>query len=206
MRLLESLIAACLCLAQVSIAVPVAFTYWPSTIKSGQPANVTWSGDDDVDTTITLRKGEAHDLGHVQVLTDNARGGIFTFVPDDSLPAGSDYALEIRQKGQVNYSGHITLESSDTVIPPSKGPRPSSDNPDSPDFETATHDQLGEDVREGNDGHTVSKNATSTTSGNNLTSHKSAMAAQMQASGASLRNTYPELVLGAAAFVLYLTR
>lgn len=45
MQLLESFFVVCLCLAQVSLAIPLAFTGWPSTLRSGEPATVTWTGD-----------------------------------------------------------------------------------------------------------------------------------------------------------------
>ncbi|KAK1143214.1 hypothetical protein N8T08_006912 [Aspergillus melleus] len=206
MRLYESL-AACLCLAQVSFAaLPLAFTKWPTTLRAGEPATVTWTGDIETPATITLRKGSATDLGDVQVLTTEAKGGTFTFTPDDSLPGGTDYALQINQPGQVNYSGHLTLDASPAVIPPSKGPRPTAaaQDPKSEDFETATHDAKGDEIPEGNNGETVSLNETTPTK--NTTSGKSAMAAQMQTGGATFRNTSPELFLGAAGIIFYLTR
>lgn len=158
--------------------------------------------------TITLRKGAADDLGDVQVLTNDARGGSFTFTPSDSLPGGADYALQINQGGEVNYSGHVTLEPSPAVIPPSKGPRPtptaSSKDPNSSDFETATHDKVDKDVPEGNNGETLSLDESTPTK--NTTSNKSALAAQMQTGAASPRNMSPELLLGAAGIIFYLTR
>ncbi|PLB50725.1 hypothetical protein P170DRAFT_492690 [Aspergillus steynii IBT 23096] len=208
MRLFESLLAVCLCLAQVSLAIPLSFTKWPTTLRAGQPATVTWIGDLETPATITLRKGSATDLGDVQVLTNDARGGTFTFTPSDSLPGGADYALQINQAGEVNYSGHVTLEPSPAVIPPSKGPRPtptaSSKDPKSEDFETASREKDDKDIPEGNNGETLSLNETTPTK--NTTSNKSAMAAQMQSGAASFRNTLPELLLGAAGIIFYLTR
>ncbi|KAI9044757.1 GPI anchored serine-threonine rich family protein [Aspergillus affinis] len=206
MRLYESLFATCLCLAQVSFAaLPLSFTKWPTTLRAGEPATVTWAGDIETPATITLRKGSSTDLGDVQVLTAKALGGTFTFTPDDSLPGGADYALQISQPGQVNYSGHITLEAAPAVIPPSKGPRPTpvTQDPNSEDFETATHDEKDDDIPKGNNGETVSLNETTPTK--NTTSGKSAMAAQMQTGGAMFRNTSPELLLAAAGIIFYLT-
>lgn len=141
----------------------------------------------------------------MQVLTNDARGGTFTFVPDGSLPSGSDYALQINQGGEVNYSGHVSLEGA-PVIPPSKGPRPTgaSKDPNSENFETATHDQEDENIPKGNNGETLSLDETAPTK--NATSGKSAMAAQMQTGEASFRKTSPELLLGAASIIFYLTR
>ena len=45
MRLFDFLLATCLCLAQTSLAVPLSFTKWPTTLRAGQPSTVTWTGD-----------------------------------------------------------------------------------------------------------------------------------------------------------------
>lgn len=76
--------------------------------------------------TITLRKGNPADLDTISVLTckirttlsilaqadsliADATSGTYTWIPDLSLANASDYALEITQGDEMNYSGEFTL-------------------------------------------------------------------------------------------------
>lgn len=56
-----------------------------------------------------MQKGPPENLKDVKVLTPDAQGGSFTWVPDDSLPESADYAFKISQGDQVNYSGQIKV-------------------------------------------------------------------------------------------------
>lgn len=155
-------------------------------------------------TTITLRRGAANDLGDVYVLTRDARGNEYTWKANDDLQDGSDYALQIQQNEEINYTGHIIVEHPNGQAPSSKGPRPDED-PNSPDFSTAP--------RNGTTGVAKGNNATITvthvkhddkpSTGNNHTSNKSAVSAKTQSDDASLRNWSPNLILAVVA-VLYL--
>lgn len=55
--------------------------------------------------TLTLRKGNAGDLEDVETITDQAKDGTFTWTPNEDIKEGTDYAFQISQGGQSNYSG-----------------------------------------------------------------------------------------------------
>lgn len=54
--------------------------------------------------TILLRQGSAGNLKDVKPLTGQAKGGTFTWTPDDSVKKEDTYAFEIKQKDQTNYT------------------------------------------------------------------------------------------------------
>lgn len=54
--------------------------------------------------TLTLRKGNAGDLQDVETITDKAKDGSFTWTPGDNVEEGGDYAFQVTQNGQSNYS------------------------------------------------------------------------------------------------------
>ncbi|OJJ46116.1 hypothetical protein ASPZODRAFT_67032 [Penicilliopsis zonata CBS 506.65] len=107
------------CIASAVAQSNIAFTAWPSSITAGQPVTLTWNGATDAPVTITLRKGPSGDLKDVQVLTNTAQGGTYTFTPAASLVNGDDYAFQIEQEGTVNYSGLIALQGGATAGPES---------------------------------------------------------------------------------------
>lgn len=154
-------------------------------------------------TTITLRRGAANNLSDVDVLTHDARGNEYTWKASDDLQDGSDYALQIQQNEEINYTGHITVEHPNGQAPSSKGPPPDGD-PDS-DFNTAP--------RNATTGVAKGNNATSTvphirhddkpSTGNNHTSNKGTVSSKTQSDEASLRNWSPNLILAVVA-ILYL--
>ncbi|GMF77674.1 unnamed protein product [Aspergillus oryzae] len=204
MRAFESVFAAIACLAHIGMTDALSFTQWPGVIHTGEDNTVKWIGGPDLPTTITLRRGAANDLGDVYVLTRDARGNEYTWKANDDLQDGSDYALQIQQNEEINYTGHIIVEHPNGQAPSSKGPRPDED-PNSPDFSTAP--------RNGTTGVAKGNNATITvthvkhddkpSTGNNHTSNKSAVSAKTQSDDASLRNWSPNLILAVVA-VLYL--
>ncbi|KAB8238516.1 hypothetical protein ETB97_001084 [Aspergillus alliaceus] len=204
MHVFESLFAAVVCLAHIGFTNALAFTEWPSTIYAGEPNTVNWIGDPDVPATITLRRGASTNLDDVEVLTDQARGNTYTWTAREDLEDGSDYALQIRQNGEVNYSGLLAVaHHPGHQAPSSKGPPPDR-NPDSPNFDTAPH-ASDAGVAKGNNAAATPSNKTEDevqSTGNNLTSSKSAVAAKMQTGDAS-RNLSPDLILAAIA-ILYL--
>ncbi|KAB8273169.1 hypothetical protein BDV30DRAFT_226781 [Aspergillus minisclerotigenes] len=204
MRAFESVFAAIACLAHIGMTDALSFTQWPGVIHTGEDNTVKWIGDPDLPTTITLRRGAANDLSDVYVLTRDARGNEYTWKANDDLQDGSDYALQIQQNEEINYTGHIIVEHPNGQAPSSKGPRPDED-PNSPDFSTAP--------RNGTTGVAKGNNATTTvthvkhddkpSTGNNHTSNKSAVSAKTQSDDASLRNWSPNLILAVVA-ILYL--
>jgi hypothetical protein len=54
--------------------------------------------------TILLRQGSSGDLQDVKPVTTDARGGSFTWTPDNDIKGGNTYAFQIRQKDQTNYT------------------------------------------------------------------------------------------------------
>ncbi|TKX22468.1 hypothetical protein C1H76_5250 [Elsinoe australis] len=88
----------------------LGFTSVPTSVRAGQAATIRYDAQDlSEPVTITLRKGDADDLDTIQTLTSDATGGNFTWIPADSFENGDDYALQIQQGREINYSGAITL-------------------------------------------------------------------------------------------------
>ncbi|KAF7182263.1 hypothetical protein CNMCM7691_001742 [Aspergillus felis] len=214
----RTFLATCACLAQLGAAQMLAFTTWPTHIYQGKPATVTWLGAPDVPATISLRKGDANNLDHVQVLTTDAKGGSFTFVPDESLPDGSDYALQIQQGAEENYSGLMTLGNPGSKPPsPPKPPTPTEDvkpqniststpqNDASPHHGTDTSpgDDWDTEVAKGNNAQFTDVEDMSKGSNSNFTHGKNAMAAKLETSGASIENVYLAWVLATAGVLFY---
>ncbi|KAK6814294.1 hypothetical protein RU639_010017 [Aspergillus parasiticus] len=187
MRAFESVFAAIACLAHIGMTDALSFTQWPGVIHAGEDNTVKWIGDPNLPTTITLRRGAANNLGDVDVLTRDARGNEYTWKANDDLQDGSDYALQIQQNEEINYTGHITVEHPNGQAPSSKGPRPDED-PDSPDFSTAP--------RNGTTGVAKGNNATTTVT---HVKHDD----KPSTDDASLRNWSPNLILAVVA-ILYL--
>ncbi|KAF9894391.1 hypothetical protein FE257_007894 [Aspergillus nanangensis] len=153
---LRSLLITGICLASSSVVNALAFTNWPAVVIPGEPTTVTWTGLD-MDTILTLRKGTAGDLHDVKTITDVARGGTFTWTPEPTLEDGTDYAFQIKQNGDVNYSGHFTVAGSRDQRPQAVGPPPPRLDPHSPEFDTSPKDNFGQEgVSKGNDGSPVS--------------------------------------------------
>ncbi|KAL4752142.1 hypothetical protein BDW72DRAFT_192283 [Aspergillus terricola var. indicus] len=195
MHPLKPLLATWACLAQVSLAT-VSFTKWPTTVYTGKPANFYWKGDSDTPVTITLRQGPAGNLKTLKVLTHDAQGGSFTWVPDESLAPGSDYALQIEQDGSINYSGLVTLADQ----PGRKAqPSPSKNTPLSSD-RTSPLGGARTSVQKGNNGYIPTLNSSSARV--NMTSGKST-AHTTSNDGVTFRYISPEMTLAAMAAVIY---
>ncbi|KAK5788398.1 hypothetical protein VI817_009356 [Penicillium citrinum] len=87
-------------------ADPLAFTSWPQDVAAGKPVTLTWAGAvPDQPVTLTLRKGTSTHLKDVEVITDQAKDGTFTWTPGDNVKEGESYAFQVSQGGQSNYSG-----------------------------------------------------------------------------------------------------
>ncbi|BCS03697.1 GPI anchored serine-threonine rich family protein [Aspergillus luchuensis] len=215
MRFTEAVVAVAACLAQVQIAqAALAFTHWPTTIDAGAPTTLNWDSDSDAPVTITLRKGAAADLDTVQVLTKDAKGGSYTWTPDNSLEPGSDYAFQIDQDGQVNYSGLVTLNndsertaatsaaSSTTSTQETTTASQTQTTPTPTPTDTAPRDEVNS-VLPGNNATTNFTLDANHDSNSNVSS-KSAMAAAMQNGGAPFQMVSLDLVLGIVAMGFYL--
>ncbi|KAL2831765.1 hypothetical protein BDW59DRAFT_157724 [Aspergillus cavernicola] len=198
MYLLKPLLATWACLAQVSIA-GVAFTRWPATVYTGQPAILGWNGDPNAPATIILRKGPADNLKTLKVLTTQAGGGSFTWIPEESLIDGTDYALQIEQDGSINYSGLVTLAHQpgwEPSLPVSQNtPHGLSSNSVPPPI-----GGMRTDVQKGNNGYISVQNSTSPQF--NMTSSKGTAPTKSN-EGTSFRLASPEIILGALAAVIF---
>ncbi|EPS31511.1 hypothetical protein PDE_06466 [Penicillium oxalicum 114-2] len=105
MRFTSFLAASASLFAVVYANAPLAFTAWPSDIQAGKPVTLTWEGGaPDQPVTLMLRKGASTDLQDVQIITAQGRDGTFTWTPGDNVKAGEDYAFQITQGGERNYS------------------------------------------------------------------------------------------------------
>ncbi|THY34403.1 hypothetical protein D6D01_01949 [Aureobasidium pullulans] len=94
----------------VAQAPRLSFTSVPTEVTAGQPVTIQYTSQIlTAPATIVLRKGDPSDLQDVTTLTNNAINGSYTWIPSKSLANASDYALQIAQGYQVNYSGQITL-------------------------------------------------------------------------------------------------
>jgi hypothetical protein len=60
--------------------------------------------------TILLRQGLSGNLQDVETLTTDAKNGQFVWTPSTSLPNGNNYALQIKQGGEINYFGPFTVQ------------------------------------------------------------------------------------------------
>ncbi|KAF3391001.1 hypothetical protein DPV78_011158 [Talaromyces pinophilus] len=87
----------------------VAFSEWPASLVAGQPVTLKWVGGSDVPATITLRKGASTDLQDVQVLSTSATNGEFNWTPPADLQNADDYAFQITQGDEINYTSLLPL-------------------------------------------------------------------------------------------------
>jgi hypothetical protein len=141
-----------------------------------------------------LRQGDADDLKFLKVLATQA-GGSFTWVPEESLPDGSDYALQIEQNGKINYSGLITV-----AHQPGKEPPPTSKTPLPSDDTSPPLGGMRNEVQRGNNGYIPDLNSSSPKL--NMTSGKSTASTQ-SSNGASFRYGSAEMILRALAAIVY---
>ncbi|EEA18635.1 hypothetical protein TMatcc_010820 [Talaromyces marneffei ATCC 18224] len=87
----------------------VAFTEWPAALVAGEPVMLRWMGGNGAPATITLRKGQSTDLQDVQVLSKDANNGEFSWTPPTDLQNGDNYAFEISQGDENNYTGSLSM-------------------------------------------------------------------------------------------------
>ncbi|KAL4957376.1 hypothetical protein BDW69DRAFT_201214 [Aspergillus filifer] len=191
------LLATWACLAQVSLA-GIAFTKWPTTIYTGEPATLNWKGDPNLPATITLRQGPSGNLKTLKVLTDQGTGGTFTWAPEATLPPGSDYAFQIEQDGGINYSGLVTLATKPGEEPVASAPATSS----LPRPSDSTPPLGGErpSVQHGNNGYIPTLNSPSHRL--NMTSGKSAVQSPTN-DAVTFRYLSPEMALILVATVVF---
>ncbi|KAJ5097729.1 hypothetical protein N7456_008450 [Penicillium angulare] len=102
----STVLAASASLLTLALAAdPLSFTSWPQDVQAGKPLTLTWAGAvADQPVTLTLRKGASGNLDDVEVITDQAKDGTFTWTPGENIKEGETYAFQVTQGGQKNYS------------------------------------------------------------------------------------------------------
>jgi hypothetical protein len=94
--------------ALVSSAFAVTIdTYPTSGVEAGKSYTITYSPKDQP-ATFVLRKGLSTDLQTIATI-GSGTGGSFTWSVPSTLPNGADYALEVKQGTEINYSGQFPL-------------------------------------------------------------------------------------------------
>ncbi len=146
--------------------------------------------------TITLRQGPSGNLKTLKVLTTQAEGGSYTWVPDEDLHPGPDYALQIEQDGSINYTGLLKIADR----PGQKSARPSASQNTPLPSDSTTPLSGGENVQKGNNGYLPVLNGSSTDT--TITSNKGATTASND--GATSRYISPEMMLAALTAIVYL--
>ncbi|EON64295.1 hypothetical protein W97_03526 [Coniosporium apollinis CBS 100218] len=110
MRFFQAILAASAFVGSALAQTNLALTSVPSEVVAGNTYTITYTAPDlDQPVTITLRKGDPNNLNTIGELTSDATGGSYTWIPSTSLADGEDYALQITQDNQINYSGLISL-------------------------------------------------------------------------------------------------
>lgn len=94
--------------ALISSAFAVTIDTYPTTgVEAGKSYTITYSPKDQPATFI-LRKGLSTDLQTIATV-GTGQGGSFTWTVDKALPNGADYALQVTQGSEINYSGQFPL-------------------------------------------------------------------------------------------------
>ncbi|WEW58405.1 hypothetical protein PRK78_003873 [Emydomyces testavorans] len=110
MHFFKALLAGAALIASTAAQGKLAFTSFPSNVQVGKPVTVTWAGGSPTQpVTIKLRKGSSNNLQDVAVLTSAATGGSYTWTPSSSLINGPDYALQISQGSEINYTNLFSI-------------------------------------------------------------------------------------------------
>ncbi|EAS33293.3 extracellular matrix protein [Coccidioides immitis RS] len=143
MHFFRTLLAAAALIASTVAQSELAFTSFPSDVQVGKPVAVTWAGGDATKpVTIKLRKGPSDDLKDIAVLTSSATGGSYTWTPSSSLVDGDDYALQINQGSDINYTNLFSISGGSGSAIPSTDSATLSATPYSSTFATPTTIQL----------------------------------------------------------------
>jgi len=100
--------------ALIAAATALSIDTWPSSVVAGTSYQIKFSPADTQMYTFVLRKGLSTNLVTVGTLTTTATGGVFNWTPSKDLVNGNDYALQIVQGDQNNYSGQFSLSGGST--------------------------------------------------------------------------------------------
>jgi len=111
MRFFEIVISGA---ALISSALAVTIDTYPTAVVAGTTYQITYSPKDQPATFI-LRKGASNNLDTVGEI-GTGTGGTFSWTVSSSLPNDGSYALEVRQGGDINYSGQFPLTGGSTAV------------------------------------------------------------------------------------------
>ncbi|KAH7379240.1 hypothetical protein DE146DRAFT_308711 [Phaeosphaeria sp. MPI-PUGE-AT-0046c] len=100
--------------ALISSAFAVTIDSYPASVEAGKSYTITYSPKDQPATFI-LRKGLSTDLSTIATIgTGNA--GTFTWQVPSTLANGPDYALQVKQGSEENYSGLFGLSGGSNAV------------------------------------------------------------------------------------------
>ncbi|KAJ5708496.1 hypothetical protein N7488_008297 [Penicillium malachiteum] len=224
--LLTSVLAVAASLLSLGLAAdPLAFTSWPQDIAAGKPLTLTWTGAvSDQPVKLTLRKGNSGDLDDVEVITDQAKDGTFTWTPGENIKEGEPYAFEVSQGGQENYSALLkagppanppapgTSQTGTVTSAPTTGATVSSTSSQATETGTSSKPLISSSSVTGASSSAVSTQATSTisaeapfgTSESGVDDKKSSDSADVQTGLASVSQYSVGLAAGAMAMFFYM--
>ncbi|KAI0466467.1 Ser-Thr-rich glycosyl-phosphatidyl-inositol-anchored membrane family-domain-containing protein [Xylaria cf. heliscus] len=161
-------------------------------IEAGSTFEITWSGAEGP-VTLTLKDGEENNLKTVQTITTNASGDSFVWAVDPSLPSG-DYALEIEDGSDVNYSKMFPVEgtaaptsatSSSSVSATSSSTSASTTSSESSSSESSSSTDSSSSETTTSESSTTSAATTTTSSSSNSTSVRTTTSAPTSTSNAA---------------------
>jgi len=105
MRFFQTLLSGA---AMIAAVVGITIDSYPSGgIAAGATTNITFTATGPC--TLLLRKGPSNNLVTVATLTTTATGGSYLWTVASNLVSGTDYALQIVQGDQNNYSGQFSI-------------------------------------------------------------------------------------------------
>ncbi|RWA08853.1 hypothetical protein EKO27_g6258 [Xylaria grammica] len=162
-------------------------------VEAGSTFEITWD-DAEGPVTLTLKDGDSDNLQDVETITSGASGNSYVWSVDSDLPSG-DYAIEIDDGTDVNYSQMFAVEGSDdtttssatssassTVSITSSTASPSSTTSETTSEEsTSTESSSTESTAEST---TTSESSTATSSAESTTTHASSSAVTRTTSSA----------------------
>ncbi|KAL9056161.1 MAG: hypothetical protein Q9162_003122 [Coniocarpon cinnabarinum] len=95
-------------LAAIAAAQSVAVNNVPTSFTAGQ------AGTFDVvkgpgPYTLQLRRGDSNNLSNVTYIDCSATDSTYSWTPSTQLESGNDYAIEVIQDGNINYSGEFSI-------------------------------------------------------------------------------------------------
>ncbi|KAF2968749.1 hypothetical protein GQX73_g4815 [Xylaria multiplex] len=156
-------------------------------IEAGSTFEITWA-DAEGPVTLTLKNGSEDDLQDVQTLTTGASGDSFVWAVDSALPSG-DYAIEIDDGTDVNYSQMFPVEGTDEPTTTSASSTVSTASSTASSSATTTSESTSTESTSTESSSTESTSAESTTSSESSTATSSAESTSTTASSSAVTRT-----------------